>query len=110
MEDVLIVFIVFSFITLFCTGIYKLIRAKMDRTGINEETFDRLAKAFIEHKKNTNRRIEHLEAIIADEQPDADKQIRNPNTSIEIEQDSERQSESGEGSTLRNMLHKQQVK
>ena len=106
-EDVLIVFIVFSFITLFCAGIYKLIRAKMDRTGINEETFDRLAKAFIEHKKSTNRRIEHLEAILTEEQPAAGKQLDSSDSTIEIEEKNRRQSESGGSSKLRNMLHKE---
>ena len=106
-EDVLIVFIVFSFITLFSTGIYKLIRAKMDHTGIKEETFDRLAKAFIEHKKNTNRRIEHLEAIISEEEPAAGKQLDNSGSAIEIEEKNRRQPESEGSSKLRNMLHKE---
>lgn len=105
MEDVFIVLIVFGFVTLFFSGIYKLIRAKMDRTGINEETFDRLAKAFIQYKKDTNRRIEHLEAIIADEQPATDNQFENTDPSIEIEEDKQQQPQSGDAGKLRNMLH-----
>lgn len=52
------------------TGIAKcteLIKAWLnrDRSGIDEEDFSRLAKAFIQHKKNMEQRVQNLEAGIA---------------------------------------------
>src|SRR5699024_7926127 len=100
MNDVLIVFIVFSFITIFSVGIYKLIMAKMKQTGdINKETFDRLARAFMQHKKDSERRIQNLETIISEERPTA---------SIELEEDKKEEEEGSRASNennLRNMLH-----
>lgn len=111
MEDVLIVFIVFGFITLFCSGIYKLIRAKMDSTDINEETFDRLAKAFIEHKKDSTRRIQHLEAIISDDnssiEDENNKIEENTSSTIELEDENQQKSSTENSSNLRNMLHEE---
>jgi hypothetical protein len=34
-----------------------------------EQNFDRLARAFVEYKKDMSRRVQNLEAIIADEEP-----------------------------------------
>lgn len=66
-EDVFILAIIFSFAGLVCTGVYRLVMVKMRKdTGIDEETFERLAKAFIEHKKDMQKRVKNLEAIIAD--------------------------------------------
>ena len=109
MEDVLIVFIVFSFITLFCGGIYKLIRAKMDRTGIDEDTFDRLAKAFVEHRKESNQRIEHLESIIreGDSTQPTHTKIEDTSSTIEVEDKNQRTSSTENSSSLRNMLHEE---
>lgn len=68
MEDIVIVSIVFGFSAFVCTGIYKLIMAKMNGTnGIDGETFERLAEAFIRHKKDMNRRVQNIEAIIAND-------------------------------------------
>ena len=110
MEDVLIVFIVFSFITLFCGGIYKLIRAKMDSTGIDEDTFDRLAKAFVEHRKESNQRIQHLESIISKGTSSTENEhpkIEDASSSIEVEDENQRTSSTENSSNLRNMLHEE---
>lgn len=109
MEDVLIVFIVFSFITLFCGGIYKLIRAKMDSTGIDEDTFDRLAKAFVEHRKESNQRIQHLESIISEggSSEQTHTKIEDTSSSIEVEEQNQRTSSAENSSNLRNMLHEE---
>lgn len=55
-----------------------LIKSWMNRNrGISEvdaESFNRLARAFMEHKKEMRKRVDHLEAIIADkeqEKPDS---------------------------------------
>lgn len=71
MDDVIIVAIVFGFSAFVCTGIYKLIMAKMQRThGLDSETFERMAEAFIQHRKEMNRRVQNIETIIArDEDP-----------------------------------------
>lgn len=102
MEDVLIVAIVFGCIGFVCSGIYKLIRLKIERnSGIEEETFDRLAKAFIQYKKDTERRLQNLETIIADENTGSSpNQLEETHETIEIK-DGEQQSENR---NLRNML------
>jgi uncharacterized membrane protein (DUF106 family) len=56
-------------------------------TNIDEENFNRLAKAFVEYKKEMTKRVENLEAIIADnensndfeqlEAPEEDRTLRN---------------------------------
>lgn len=92
--------------------IVDLIKAWINRnnTSITEQDFDRLAKAFMEHKKDTKRRIQNLEAIIADkdistEQSQTSRQLGASNEqSIEIE-DEEQRSEQNRNSNLRNMLH-----
>lgn len=116
MEDVLIVFIVFSFATFICAGIYKLIKAKIEQTNIDEDTFDRLAKAFMEHKNETNRRIQNLEAIISNESSSATstsytEQIEASKQTIEIEDQEEQQKSSTKRDThqgLTNDLNKKQ--
>ncbi|WP_372635020.1 hypothetical protein [Fodinibius sp.] len=83
-----------------------------NNTAITEEDFDRLARAFMEHRKRSERRIQHLEAIIAGED-----EIKAPQTLSEssekpevssetIEIDEEQQESSGgDDGNLRNMLH-----
>ena len=47
-----------------------LIKAWINRDSGNteiEENFDRLARAFVDHKKEMTERVQHLEAIIAEE-------------------------------------------
>lgn len=98
----------FALVGYLATKVFGLIRAWIDRnkSGINEETFDRLAKAFIEHKKNTERRIQHLEAIIADEEEEKSastkKLTKGEKPSIEIEESSK--DSSNENTNLKNML------
>ncbi|MDR8393474.1 hypothetical protein NC796_20130 [Aliifodinibius sp. S!AR15-10] len=76
--------------------------------GYDEETFNRLAKAFMQHKKETERRLQNLEAIISEEDSiDNTKQISEPKDTIEIEEDEaapEKQKGSDDTSKLRNML------
>ncbi|WP_372635022.1 hypothetical protein [Fodinibius sp.] len=79
MEDIIIVSIVFGFSAFVCTGIYKLIMAKMNRThGIDSETFERLAEAFIRHKKEMNRRVRNIETIIANMEEVSNPGIEKP--------------------------------
>lgn len=94
---------------------FGLIKAWINRNNnsIPEEQFDRLAKAFMEHKKETQRRLKNLEAIIADEDMeskvnanDSSKQIEAPKDNIEIDdrETEKEQSQSGDNNNLRNML------
>ena len=43
-----------------------------DKGGYREEDFNRLARAFMQHKKEMERRVQQLEAIVTDEEPEAD--------------------------------------
>lgn len=74
--------------------------------GNLEEHFNRLGKAFVQHKKEMERRVQNLEAIIADDDAEP-KQLNEPSRAIEIEED-----ESGEssGSTLSNDLENKRGK
>lgn len=116
MEDVIIVSIVFGFAAFIAGGIYRLIRLKIERnTGIDEEVFDRLARAFMQYKKDTERRLRNLEAIVDNEDSSASasgKQLNEPepHKTIEIEDaetegETEKQNKSdSEDRNLRNML------
>lgn len=87
------------------TKITGLIQSWINRnnSSLDEATFERLAKAFVQHKKQSDRRIQNLEAIISDDKNAAPKQIDEPKSTIEIEDKKERQSES-DNDSLNNML------
>ena len=91
----------------------SLIKAWIERNkgGYDEETFNRLAKAFMQYKKDTERRLQNLEAIVTDEDNSSSgspKQLEEPHKTIEIEDtEQEEQEQSGSDSddhNLRNML------
>lgn len=93
------------------TKITGLIKAWINRGGseVDEESFNRLAKAFMQHKKDTERRLQNLETIASEQQDDStgsSKQIEAPKQEIEIdERESEQEKSSSEGqNNLRNML------
>jgi len=50
-------------------------RHKNSNQGVDEESFNRLARAFMQHKKEMQERVENLEAIIADEENNGEKHI-----------------------------------
>ncbi len=94
---------------------FGLIKSWINRNkgGVPEEEFNRLARAFMEYKKSSQRRLEHLEAIIADEEPSSQaqeqkspKQIDASNEKIEIEdtESDPQESPSSDRNNLRNML------
>lgn len=87
--------------------IFGLIKAWINRNdrGYDEDTFNRLAKAFTQHKKDTERRLQNLEAIVTDEPPPSpDKTLDQPNETIAIETNTEQQKSGAGKSNLRNML------
>ena len=106
-EDVIIVAIVFGSILgmIAIPMLISLAKKWVDRknTSYDQETFERLAKAFMQFKKNAENRIENLEAIIADENHSSTKSIEEPKGSIEIEDKEKNKSESDSGN-LSNML------
>jgi hypothetical protein len=100
-------------LTAFIFGsIFNLIRARINRNNMDEEAFNRLARAFSKHKKDSERRIQNLEAIIAGDEAEpqlnsAPQSLQDDTAtrSIEIE-DAEpvkRKAET-DGNNLRNML------
>lgn len=93
-----------------------LIRSWINRNKntIPEEEFDRLARAFIEHKKDTQRRLQNLESIIAEGEQEKNstedrsnsKRIESAKESIEIKdrETGNEEASSNNDSNLRNML------
>jgi len=71
------------------TGLLKAWINKDSGNGELEENFDRLARAFVEHKKEMTERVQHLEAIIAeDEDQDNDfSQIEAPRNDNSLSND-----------------------
>lgn len=59
-----------SIVAIACvTGLIKSwINRNYNRSGMNEENFDRLARAFMQHKKEMQERVQNIEAIIADDE------------------------------------------
>lgn len=72
--ETLILLILISFGTvlgcLILWKIFDMVRSsiKGNKTPIREEDFDRLARAFVQHKKEMQKRVQHLEAAIAEEE------------------------------------------
>lgn len=85
--------------------IFGLVKSWINRknTGYSEEDFNRLARAFTQHKKEMERRIQNLEAIVADTE---DLEKAEPTKQIELQKDEGEQSSSSESGqrNLKNML------
>ncbi len=82
---------------------------------IDEEGFDRMARAFIQHKKDTERRLENLEAIVTNENEEFEpgqkedveikqKELAKPEQTIEIEEEPPKKKEHTESGNLKNIL------
>ncbi len=107
---------VFGLVGYMSAKIFGLIKTWINRKkgGVPEEEFNRLAKAFVNYKKETQRRLQNLEAIIADEHDEdtetvsqddkTSPQIEAPNKTIEIEDTEKEKARSDNGNNLRNML------
>ena len=92
-------------------NIFKIIRTWIGgSSSYDDETFERLARAFMQHKKETERRLQNLEAIVTDDdepsksRSSSPKQIEEPRRTIEIEEDEESQEAKSSDGNLRNML------
>jgi predicted nucleotidyltransferase len=85
-----------------------------NNSSYDEEKIDRIAKAFVKHKKDTERRLQNIEAIITDDhsivsEDSVSRQLRDSqsHTNIEIEpKDSETKQKNVSAGNLNNMLHK----
>lgn len=122
-EDAIIVAIVFGSILGMMTipMLISLAKKWIDRNKVtyDDEKFERLAKAFISHKKDVERRLQNIEAIVTDDEPKSTSSSSSKSSSrelkktqlhnqIEIDSDESQeaqknQKESG-GGNLRNML------
>lgn len=105
----------FALVGFLATKTIGLIKAWINRnnSSIPEEEFDRLAKAFMKYKKNTERRLQNLESIISEEdmgstagKQNDSKQIEAPKKNIEIEEreTEEEEAQQNNSNNLRNML------
>lgn len=88
--------------------IFSTIKSWINRKGgsVDEEYFDRMAQAFIEHKKNTERRLQNLEAIVTgDESETQPAELEEPEQTIEIERKEPTEAKQKESDgRLRNIL------
>lgn len=84
-----------------------------NNNSISGEEFDRLAKAFMQYKKDSERRLRNLEAIISEEDlksssdtQSGSKQIDAARRNIEIKEQEpgKENSQKGNSNNLRNML------
>lgn len=60
---------VITLVSIICaTGLIKawINRQKEQNANVDEESFNRLARAFMQHKKEMTERIQNIEAILAD--------------------------------------------
>lgn len=88
------------------TGLIKTWINRNNNTYSDEE-FEKLARAFVQHKKEIVKRIQNLEAIVTDESTESSKKLQEERKSIEIESEDSNQKEKkkeSSGGNLRNML------
>lgn len=122
-EDAIIVAIVFGSILGMITIPMLISLAKKwvarNSTSFDDEKFERLAKAFIQHKKETERRLQNIEAIVTDDEPKSTSSSSSKSSSrklkqtqlhnqIEIDSDesekTKKNQKESDGGNLRNML------
>ena len=88
--------------------IFSLIKTWINRhkSAYDEDSFERMAQAFIKHKENTERRLQHIEAIVTDDEPASSaKELNRPSSkTIEIKEDHKKNRTQSDSQNLRNML------
>lgn len=113
-EDIIVVGIVFgSFVAIVVISLlYSLIKAsiKNKKGAYDEETFNRMAQAFIKHRKKTERRLKDLEAIVASDEKEREMEKiefnepeKEETLEIEDEKPKEKKDENEDGN-LKNIL------
>lgn len=106
-EDIIVVGIVFGSVVaiVVCTLLYKLIKSSISDSTYDEEDFNRMAQAFIEYKKETERRLESLEDMVGNEEKNKSSQrTLDQSEQINIEEPSPQQQEPNEENKLKNIL------
>lgn len=97
-------FVIGKFINLIKTWINR------KKPSYDQEKFERLAKAFIQYKKQSKRRIEKLEAAINQRKPEPSTETGQPlegkktNKSIEIETEQPKKQTRTDSGRMENML------
>lgn len=114
-QETITVAIVFGSIIAMITipMLYSLAKKWIGRSNnISEEKFNRLAKAFVEYKEETQQRIQRLEALSGEEEWEprsvadhSEEEAQKGHETIEIEGDSEAEQQGNDDGKLRNMLH-----
>lgn len=107
-EDIIVVGIVFGSIVaiVICTLLYKLIKSSISSSTYDDEAFDRMAQAFIKYKKDTEQRLQNLEAIVADdrENKSSKNKFKQSDKKIDIEEPSPENKERNKKGKLKNIL------
>lgn len=109
-EDTLIVIIVFGSIfgIVLISLLFSLIKTwiKSNRNTFDEESFNRMANAFIKHKKETEQRLRRLEKQLpAKETDNADQSIPpKDQKNIKIETNKKDKNKDESSNTLKNIL------
>lgn len=89
------------------TSITGLIKSWLNRgrkSEFSDEQFQKLARAFTQHKKDIERRLQNLEAIVADEASSvSEKTSDRSHKPIEIEEETEKNTAEA-NNNLKNML------
>lgn len=103
----------FALVGYLSAKVFGLIKLWINRKkgSVPEEEFNRLANAFMEHKKETQRRLQNLEAIASEKEDssssdsaDSNKKIEAPNQEIEFEEHPQQEESQSGDSSFQNML------
>lgn len=86
-------------------NIFNLIKRKIDSSSNSSDLDPQFFKALAEFKRNTEKRLNNLEAIATDDDHDPISINENPTGSIEIEDDEVREEPKKSDNNLRNMLN-----
>lgn len=86
-------------------NIFNLIKRKIDSSSNSSDLDPQFFKALAEFKRNTEKRLNNLEAIATDDDHDPINITENPTGSIEIEDDEVREEPKKSDNNLRNMLN-----
>ena len=84
---------VITLVSIICaTGLIKawINRQKEQQSAVDEESFNRLARAFMQHKKEMTERIQNIEAVLSDSNEksvDNFQQIEAPNNDKSLTND-----------------------
>lgn len=74
------------------------------RQSYDEEAFNRLAKAFTQYKRDTERRLRNLETIATEEDPSSPAALKQTYKTIEIEDNEDATKSDTANTGLKNML------